>query len=55
MGSRTGVRLGFGDERALRGLSVGDERDSGYLESLDDLSLSHLHGRAGFKPTVPTI
>lgn len=46
------ARLGFGDERASFRLSVGDQRDSGYLNVFDDLSLSHLHGRADFKPTV---
>lgn len=46
------ARIGAGDETASFRLSVGEQRDSGYLNAYDDKRLSQLHGRIDFKPSV---
>ncbi|WP_306564585.1 TonB-dependent siderophore receptor [Aquabacterium sp.] len=46
------ARIGVGDETASFRLSVGEQRDSGYLNAYDDKRLGQVNARADFKPTL---
>lgn len=46
------VRIGWGDETASFRLSVGEQRDAGYLNAYDDKRLGQVNARADFKPTL---
>ncbi|MGE5453109.1 MAG: TonB-dependent receptor plug domain-containing protein [Acidobacteriota bacterium] len=46
------ARIGVGDESASFRLSVGQQRDTGYLHVFDDMNLGQLHARADFKPNL---
>lgn len=46
------TRIGVGSESASFRLSLGEQRDTGYLNAHDDKRLGQLHGRADFKPTL---
>ncbi|MFW9617665.1 TonB-dependent receptor plug domain-containing protein [Aquabacterium sp.] len=46
------ARIGVGDETASFRLSVGEQRDSGYLHAYDDARLRQVHGRADWKPSL---
>lgn len=46
------ARIGFGDETASFRLSVGEQRDAGYLHAYDDKRLGQVNARADFKPTL---
>lgn len=46
------ARIGVGNESASFRLSVGEQRDTGYLNVFDNMRLSQLHGRADFKPSL---
>lgn len=45
------ARIGVGDETASFRLSVGEQRDKGYLNAYDDRRLGQANLRADFKPT----
>lgn len=44
------LRIGGGDDKASYRISVGEQRDTGYLNAYDDKRLSQLHGRLDLKP-----
>ena len=46
------ARIGVGDETASFRLSIGEQRDSGYLNAYDDRRLGQVNLRADFKPTM---
>jgi len=46
------ARIGWGDETASFRLSMGEQRDSGYLNAYDDKRLGQVNARADFKPTL---
>lgn len=46
------ARIGVGDETASFRLSIGEQRDSGYLNAYDDRRLGQVNLRADFKPTL---
>lgn len=46
------ARIGVGDETASFRLSVGEQRDSGYINAYDDRRLGQANLRADFKPSV---
>ena len=46
------ARIGVGNETASFRLSVGEQRDTGYLNAYDDKRLGQVNARADFKPTL---
>lgn len=46
------ARIGVGDETASVRLSVGEQRDTGYLHAYDDRRLGQANLRADFKPSL---
>ena len=46
------ARIGWGDETASYRLSIGEQRDSGYLNAYDDKRLGQVNLRADFKPSL---
>ncbi len=46
------ARIGVGDETASVRLSVGEQRDTGYLNAYDDRRLGQANLRADFKPSL---
>jgi len=46
------ARIGVGDDKASLRLSMGEQRDGGYLDAHDDRRLSQVNLRTDFKPTA---